>query len=210
MAGFPGSPTILKGAFVQYDGSASSPRIIIFPFNPETLTRTLLPSTAAAGATLTNQAVVAPQETIVFTLVLDATDALEQANPQAASTGVYPILSAIELLMYPPSRGANPVTLFAWGPNRIVPVKVAALNILETVFGTNLSPYQVSVQVTLTVTPADEVPSLGYLQQHIKMLNTFAGTAYSNQPTAAGIQLPLPGSTPQTTGTGPVIGALGV
>ncbi len=210
MAGFPGSPNILKGALIRYDGSAASPRIIIFPYNPETLTRTILPNPAATGSNELNQAAGAPQETIIFTLRLDATDALEQANAQAASTGVYPVLSALELLLYPPQPGADLVTLFTWGPNRIVPVRVAALNIVESVFGTNLSPYQVSVQVTLTVTPADEVPSLGYLLQHLALLDTFAGTAYSNQPGEAGIRLPLPGYTPPTTGPGTGLGGWGL
>jgi hypothetical protein len=210
MAGFPGSPVILKGAFVRYDGSAASPKIIIFPYNPETLTRTILPNPAATGSSQLNQAAGAPQETIIFTLMLDATDALEQANAQAASTGVYPVLSAIELLMAPPQQGAALVTLFVWGPNRIVPVRVTALNIVESLFGTNLSPYQVSVQVTLTVTQLDEVPSLGYLLQHIALLNTFAATAYSNQPAEAGIKLPLPGYTPPPTGPGTGLGTLGL
>lgn len=210
MAGFPGSPTILKGAFVRYDGSAASPKIVIFPYNPETLFRTILPNPAATGSGQPNQPAGDPLETITFTLMLDATDALEQSNAQAASTGVYPVLSAIELLMYPPQLGADLVTLFVWGPNRIVPVRITALNIAESVFGPNLSPYQVSVQVTLTVTQEDDVPSLGYLLQHIALLNTFAGTAYSNQPTLAGIKLPLPGYTPPSTRPGTGLGGLGL
>jgi hypothetical protein len=210
MAGFPGSPNILKGAFVRYDGSAASPKIIIFPYNPETLTRTILPSPAATASGQPSQAAVAPQETILFTLMLDATDALEQANAQAASMGVYPVLSAIELLMYPAQQGSDLVTLFIWGPNRVLPVRVTSLNIVESVFGTNLSPYQVSVQVSLTVIHADAVAGLGYLLQHIALLNTFAGTAYSNQSTDAGIKLPLPGYTPPFTGPGTDLGGVEV
>jgi hypothetical protein len=210
MAGFPGSPAILKGAFVHYDGSAQSPKLIIFSYNPETLTRTILPNPATTGSSQPNPVEGAPLETITFTLMLDATDALEQANAQAASTGVYPMLSALELLMYPAQPSAKLVTLFIWGPSRILPVRITALNIVESVFGPNLSPYQAAVQVTLTVAQADDVPSLGYLQQHIGQLNLLAGTAYSSQPTAAGIELPLPGYTPSSTVVGQGLGSIGI
>jgi hypothetical protein len=207
MSGFPGSPRILKGAFVRYDTAAASPKIIIFPYNPETLSRTILPSTPSPSAGQPSLAVGSPAETIVFTLTLDATDALEQGSAQAASTGVYPVLSAIELLMYPPPPGLTPVTLFVWGPNRILPVRVTGLNILESLFDPNLSPIQVAVQVTLAVTPAGDVPSLGYLLQHIKSLNALAGLGYSPSPAGTGIKLPAPGNAPPSAGAGTGIGA---
>ena len=34
---------------------------------------------------------------------VDATDQLEQADPLAVSSGVYPVLSALEMLLYPKS-----------------------------------------------------------------------------------------------------------
>jgi hypothetical protein len=206
MSGFPGSPRILKGAFVRYDPAAASPKIIIFPYNPETLSRTIIPSPPASSVGLPNPATGSPQETIMFTLTLDAADALEQGNAQAASTGVYPMLSAIELLMYPPPPGLTPVTLFIWGPNRILPVRVAGLNILESNFNPNLSPIQVSVQVTLIVTPADDIPNLGYLLQHVATLNALAVLGYSPSPAPTGINLPAPGNVPSSTGAGIGIG----
>jgi hypothetical protein len=202
MSGFPGSPRILKGAFVRYDGSPASPKIVVFPYNPETLSRTIVPGPTEPPAGKPNAATGAPQETIVFTMMLDATDLLEQSSAQAASTGVYPILSAIELLMYPPFPAAALVTLFVWGPNRVVPVRIVALNILESLFDPDLSPIQATVQVTLVVTGPDDIQSLGYLLQHIATLTALAGPVYSPTPSAAGIKLPLPGSVPPSAGTG--------
>jgi hypothetical protein len=202
MPGFPGSPRILKGAFVRYDTAKAAPRIIIFPFNPETLSRTILPGPPAPAAGPPNPATGSPQETVVFTLTLDATDALEQANAQAGTMGVYPVLSAIELLMYPPPPGQTPVTLFVWGPNRILPVRVAGLSVLESLFNPNLSPIQASVQVTLVVASADDIPSLGYLIEHIGALNVMAALGYSASPTGTGVGLPAPGHAPPSAGTG--------
>jgi hypothetical protein len=208
MSGFPGSPNILKGAFVRYDTEAIGfetvtvgPKVIVFPYNPETLSRTILASPAGSPGGEPNAATGAPQETIVFTLTLDATDALEQGSAQAVATGVYPVLSAIELLMYEAVPGSIPVILFVWGPNRILPVRIAALNILESLFEPNLSPIQVTVQVTLTVTPPNDVESLGYLLQHIETLNVLAATGYSPSPAGTGVKLPAPGSPPPSSGT---------
>ncbi|HXQ80568.1 MAG TPA: hypothetical protein VN775_04595 [Opitutaceae bacterium] len=207
MSGFPGSPRILKGAFVRYDTAAASPKIIVFPFNPETLNRIIVPSAQPPPPGPPNAATGSPLETIVFTLTLDATDALEQGNAQAASLGVYPVLSAIELLMYPPLPGLTPVTLFVWGPSRIIPVRVVGLNILESLFDPNLSPIQATVQVTLTVAPPGDTPSLGYLLQHVSLLNGLAGLGYSTSPTGTGIMLPAPGSKPPSAGIGTGLGS---
>jgi len=207
MSGFPGSPRILKGAFVRYDTPAAGPRIIIFPYNPETLNRIIVPSAPPQPPGPPSAATGSPLETIVFTLTLDAADALEQGSAQAAAAGVYPVLSAIELLMYPPLPGLTPVTLFVWGPNRIVPVRVVGLNILESLFDPSLSPIQATVQVTLTVTPPGDIPSLGYLLQHISLLNGLAGLGYSTSPVGTGITLPAPGSTPPSAGIGTGIGS---
>lgn len=204
MSGFPGSPNILKGAFIRYDGSPASPRIVIFPYNPETLSRTIVPGAALPPAGKPNAARGGPQETIVFTMVLDATDLLEQSSAQAAATGVYPILSAIELLMYPPFPVAPLVTLFVWGPYRVVPVRIVSLNILESQFDPNLSPIQATVQVTLSVTGEVDVPSLGYLLQHVATLTSMVGPAYSPTPAPAGVKLPLPGNVPPSSETGTV------
>ena len=44
-----------------------------------------------------------PRDTITLNVEVDATDQLEQADPLAVSSGVYPALSALEMLLYPKS-----------------------------------------------------------------------------------------------------------
>jgi hypothetical protein len=202
MPGFPGSPSILKGAFLCYGGTSASPDIIVFPFNPETLSRTIQPAPQAPDSGEPSDATGSPQETIVFTLTLDATDALEQSDQQAATMGVYPVLTAIELLMYPQARDLNVVTLFVWGPYRVVPVRIVGLNISESLFDPNLSPIMATVQVTLVVTPPGDAAGLGYLLQHIATLNTLAALGYSASVSGTGVELPLPVTAPPSSGTG--------
>lgn len=46
---FPRSPKILKGALVAYQLPDLVPSVIVFQYNPETLTRSLTPRTAQGG-----------------------------------------------------------------------------------------------------------------------------------------------------------------
>jgi hypothetical protein len=51
-----------------------------------------------------------------------------------------------------------PVTLFIWGPGRIVPVRMTGLTITETLYDSTLSPTHAEAQLTLRVlTPAELV-----------------------------------------------------
>jgi hypothetical protein len=186
MSVFPEAARILKGAFFRYDGAGTPPKIIVFPYNPETLTRTILP--AIPGAALDQPGAAGyPRETIEFTLPLDATDSLEQADAQAIQTGIYPWLSAIELLMYPSPSGGDPLTLFVWGQNRILPVRVIGLKILERLFDANLSPIQALVQVTLLVASAAELKDFSDLPQPIATLKAMAALAYSSSTIPTGV-----------------------
>jgi hypothetical protein len=173
---FPGSPVVVKGALVHLAAPGGQPEIIAFPYNPETLCRTIVaaPVPSSAGALP-----AAPQETIIFTLALDATDALALRDAQAAATGVYPVLSALELLMSPAATGIGATTLFVWGENRIVPVRVTGLRIVERLFNPNLSPIQVAVEVTLLVESAGGEGSTGYLDAYNGNLAALASSAYT-------------------------------
>jgi hypothetical protein len=164
--GFPGSPRILKGALI------SGQTVIPFQYNPETLSRTITGSNYEGGHSDANELQRLkgpPQETISVEVQLDATDQLEAAEAPATTLGIAPMLAALEMLLYPAaslvsqndllaSLGVieviapeSPVCLFAWGPNRISPVRLTELGINEEAFDVNLNPIRAKVTLTLKV-----------------------------------------------------------
>ncbi len=103
----------LKGAFVEFMPTflVPLPNIIIFQFNPETMTHTWTPSapdTAAAGPSGTGNPLAVkglPGESFSFTLAMDASDMIADGSPVAVglatATGIYSRLAALEMLLYP-------------------------------------------------------------------------------------------------------------
>jgi hypothetical protein len=123
--GYSRSPKLLKGALIQFSAPMliPIPNIIIFQYNPETMTRTLVPwkprekvvydskeAADKAGAEFVNQLAQPfdPDETFGLAVELDATDALEHPDlhPVARLAGVADRISAMEMLCYPPGPGA--------------------------------------------------------------------------------------------------------
>lgn len=162
------SPKILKPGFLYFDSPSAEPKIIVFQYNPESLSRTLNPaasfpipisppSTGPANPNTPAQS-ASTAEVITFNLALDATDELEIADPQASQFGMFPLLSALELLMYAPPSPAS-MTLFVFGPHRILPVQVLSLQIVEQMFDTKLNPIQATVAVTLRVLKDADLPA---------------------------------------------------
>lgn len=113
-SGLPSTPKLLRGALVQFSAPmiVPIPNIIIFQYNPESLTRTIepyqLPDSKAAGA---DKAVTTapgttqpkePLEKLTLALQLDASDALEvpDLHPVAVVSGVADRLAALEMLLY--------------------------------------------------------------------------------------------------------------
>ena len=76
MSDFPGSPRLVKGALVGIDPFNPLASLVVFQFNPETLTRTLKPSTTTAqgdrGEALRLKG--PPEETLSVDVWFDATD----------------------------------------------------------------------------------------------------------------------------------------
>src|SRR5574337_1309313 len=107
MTTFPGSPRVLKGALIGLDPVNPRASIVIFQYNPDTLTRRLdARSTGGADGGDRSEAfrlTGPPKETITVNVEVDAADQLEQTNPLAVTMGVYPTLSALEMLLYPKS-----------------------------------------------------------------------------------------------------------
>jgi hypothetical protein len=168
---FPGSPKVLRGAIVGVDPLNPLASVIIFQYNPETLSRTVTAEAAAPGGDRGDALRLKgpPRESITASIEIDATDQLETGDAQAAAVGVHPVLASLEMLLYPKSALviANevlaafgvievippeaPLTLFVWGPARVVPVRLTSLRITEEAFDTMLNPIRAKVDVTLDV-----------------------------------------------------------
>ena len=171
MSSFPGSPKLVKGAIVGIDPFNPLASVIIFQYNPESMTRTLSPQGAGSGA-YSEEALRLkgpPMESIKFEMEIDATDQLETAESNAVKMGIAPTLSALEMLLYPKSAliianevlkavgiietipQETPLIVLIWGVNRVVPVKLTELSIVEKEFDTALNPIRATVNIGLQV-----------------------------------------------------------
>src|SRR5262252_6104911 len=105
MSSPPQSPRLLKGALIGVDPLNPLSSVVVFQYNPDTMTRRLEPRAVSAEGDRGEafRLTGAPKETISLSIEIDATDQLEQANSIAVATGIYPTLSALELMLYPPS-----------------------------------------------------------------------------------------------------------
>ncbi len=171
MTTFPGSPLLLKGAIIGVDKFNPLASIIIFQYNPDTLTRTLTAQTVGGEANRGEALRLKgpPQESIRLDVEIDATDQLEQANPIAVTLGIHPTLASLEMLLYPKSAVmiANevlasagmievlapeaPLTLLVWGPTRVLPVRLTEFSITEEAFDTLLNPIRAKVSLGMRV-----------------------------------------------------------
>src|SRR5262249_51838594 len=94
----------------------------------------------------------------------------------AATSGVLPVLSALELLMVPKGSlsidlfnlgggkkphqhppNELPTILFFWGPFRIFPVRITTLSITETEYDQLLNPVRAEVSVNLQVLTPSQI-----------------------------------------------------
>ncbi len=178
MTTFPGSPRLQKGAIVGIDASDPAPGVILFQYNPDTLTRTLEAQAAGGGGDRSEALRLkgAPVETIKLEVEIDATDQLERAQAPATRMGVYPQLSALEMLVYPRSSlvltnaallaagtievipPTAPFTLFVWGPRRALPVRLTEFSVAEEAHDTNLNPIRAKVSLGLRVLSYNDLP----------------------------------------------------
>lgn len=171
MTSFPNSPKLLKGALVGVDPFNPLASLVVFQYNPEKLTRTLTARAAGGQANVSEALRLAgpPEETIRLEVEIDAADQLERTDPIATSMGLYPTLASLEMLLYPKSTlvVANevlarvgiievipqeaPLTLFVWGPKRVLPVRLTSFSITEKAFDPGLNPILANVELGLQV-----------------------------------------------------------
>jgi hypothetical protein len=170
---FPRSPKIKKGGLAAYRLPSLLPTIIVFQYNPDEVSRAIQPRTGGGGAGRGDAQRTSgpPQETVTFTMEIDAADQLEHPGENAGTVamGLHPIVAALESLVHPafPVVVANeamamagmafiaaeqqPMTLLVWGRNRVLPIRLQSLTIKEQAFDTALNPIRISADLSLQV-----------------------------------------------------------
>src|SRR5450759_1976000 len=202
MPDFPGRPLLLKGALVVFETPIPVPtNIVVFQYNPETMTRRI--SQPAGGAQAggggsanpcttagdTRNNLLLPTESYQLAVELDAADQMEVNDTITRAVGLHPALAALEMLMYPPppqvlvskvlaAVGSAivfspqvPVVLFVWGVPRVVPVIVNSVTITESAYDQLLNPIQAKVDLDMRSMTDLELQNAGWL---------FQGLGYSN------------------------------
>lgn len=171
MSGFTRTPKTIKGAIIGIDLFNPLASVIVFQYNPDTMTRTLRGQGSGEGGARSEAMRLkgAPVETIKLDVEIDATDQLEKADGIATTLGIYPQLSALEMLLYPKSAlviantalmalgtleilpPIGPFTLLVWGLKRVLPVRLTDLTITEEAFDTGLNPIRAKASLGLRV-----------------------------------------------------------
>ncbi len=178
MTDFPRSPRLLKGAIVGYELMKPLASVIIFQYNPAKLTRSLTAKTHSSEGSTTEvtRLTGAPEETIQLDIEIDATDQLEKADATTVSMGIYPQLSALEMLLYPKTASVisnaalmasgtmevvppeAPFTLFIWGVKRVVPIRLTQFTIYEEAYDARLNPVVAKVSLSMRVLNYGDFP----------------------------------------------------
>ncbi|MFE0022442.1 hypothetical protein [Amycolatopsis sp. NPDC059021] len=179
MTTFPEAGRPVRGGFVLLNPEDSTPmNTIPFQFNPDTLTRTLQPQGIGGEPGDRLEALRLkgpPHETYKFDAEFDATE-----HPEAYPDGLLPVLSALELTIYPTSVQLSneddlagkgqleiapveaPLLVLVLGPGRLVPVRITDFSVTEEAFDTALSPIRAKVSVSVRVLTVDD---LGYVHK---------------------------------------------
>jgi len=217
MANFPGSPRLLRGAIVGIDLYNPLSSIVVFQYNPDSLTRSLqaqMMGNEEGARTEVLRLTGAPIETIKLEAELDAADQLETADPIATTLGVYPQLSALEMLIYPKTTKVivdtalmltgtieiippmAPFTVLIWGVKRVVPVRLTDFSITEEAYDVNLNPIRAKVSPGFRVLSYNDfsVTHPGYYlflaHQVVKETMALVNTANEAAAAARGVAIP--------------------
>jgi hypothetical protein len=172
------SPLLRKGALLTLDPILGVPLgTIMLQYNPDSITRSLKPQTVGDEPDRTEilRLKGPPIESIKCEIEIDATDQLAAADVTAASLGIQPQLSQLELLLYPSSTTLitnevlsligtieilpmeSALTVFAWSNQRVTPVRITEMDITEEAFDPQLNPIRAKVSLGLRVLSVNDV-----------------------------------------------------
>jgi hypothetical protein len=179
MAVLSSTPNLVRCAITSVDQYNPTSTSIILQYNPSELTRSLKPQTSSTDENRSEPMRLKgpPIETISLKAEIDAADQLGNGNSLAATYGIYPQLSALETLIYPKSTqvitntvlleagtleilpSVAPMTLFTWGVNRVLPVRISEFSITEQAYDANLNPIRAEVSLVLRVLSYEDLSS---------------------------------------------------
>ncbi len=169
---FPGAPKILKGGLVAFQLPELDPTYIVFQYNPDEVQRELdMRGTSGGGRGDAQRVNGVPDETLSFTVEIDAADQLEKPdeNGVIVQQGLHPVAAALEGLLYPgyaavvanqelAREGAAfilgeqaPMVLLVWGRRRVLPVMIERMSIREQAFDSALNPIRMEVDFSVKV-----------------------------------------------------------
>jgi len=178
---FPGSPRLARAGLVVLDAlTGAVQQIITLQYNPDSVTRALQAKGAAGDTNDPGEALRLagpPTETITLEAELDVSDQLADPdnNPTEVALGLLPRLAALEALLYPSAAQMQqhdalaqagtveilpipgPLVVFVWSPDRVVPVRLTELSIVEQAFDPNLRPIRAKVSLSLRTLSVDDL-----------------------------------------------------
>ena len=179
MSTFPGSPKLIKGGIVLVDpDSGAVRRVIALQYNPDTLTRTLQVQGIGGESGDRTEALRLkgpPVETIKVEAEIDAADQMEVGDGAVGQVGIHPQLAVLEAIVYPTSAQLNAanslaqsgtleiapmealLTLFVWGQQRVIPMRLTEFSITEEAFDPSLNPLRAKISLGMRVLSVDDL-----------------------------------------------------
>lgn len=181
MTGFPRAPRTLQGGFVLMDADGKQAlRTVVFQYNPDTLSRQLSPRSAKvdSGDRLEALRLTGPPvETLKLEVEFDATDKLGQAvpEPDTVENGIAADLAAFETILSPATGDleaavarantgtleilpeAAPLVLLVLGKNRVLPVRITDVSVIEEQFDARLNPVRARISLGLRLLSSEDM-----------------------------------------------------
>jgi len=184
--GYTRSPKLQSGALIQLtrDLIGVIPIVIPFQYNPEKISRSFTINSDSGGDERGQQAPTTrafpPDESISFTLELNAADDLADERPLTQAFGVSHRLAALERLVFASEgligdiaasvgklfneisddpltrRPTVPIILLALGRRRVVPVRITSLSITELLHSPAMMPLQATVELGMHIISDEE------------------------------------------------------
>jgi hypothetical protein len=167
----PITPKVVRGALVGFDLFKPLSSVIVFQYNPESVTRSLQAQASGDGGARSEAMRLKgpPIETIKMDVDVDAVDQLAAGDGVAETLGIHPQLAALEMLLYPASGlviantvllaagtlevvpPVGPFTVLVWGFKRVVPVRLTEFSVTEELHDPSLNPLRARVSLGLRV-----------------------------------------------------------